>query len=85
MKILAIDDQQLILLSVEKRLLEIGYNVAIADSGEKGIALFESFNPDLVLVDINMPGMSGLDVVQHIRTIKESKIPILVMSGNTLL
>lgn len=83
MKILAIDDQQLILLSVEKRLKEIGYDVAIADSGEKGIALFNSFGPDLVLVDINMPGMSGLDVVKHIRNTKESKTPILVMSGNT--
>ena len=83
MKILAIDDQQLILLSVEKRLLEIGYEVATADSGEKGIALFDSLNPDLVLVDINMPGMSGLDVVKHIRATKESKTPILVMSGNT--
>ncbi|MFK7810895.1 MAG: response regulator [Maribacter sp.] len=83
MKILAIDDQQLILLSVEKRLKEIGYDVAIADSGEKGISLFDSFGPDLVLVDINMPGLSGLDVVKHIRTKKESKTPILVMSGNT--
>lgn len=83
MKILAIDDQQLILLSVEKRLKEIGYDVAIADSGEKGISLFDSFNPDLVLVDINMPGMSGLDVVSHIRKTKKSTTPILVMSGNT--
>jgi len=83
MKILAIDDQQLILLSVEKRLKEIGYEVATADSGEKGISLFDSYGPDLVLVDINMPGMSGLDVVKHIRTIKASKTPILVMSGNT--
>ena len=83
MKILAIDDQQLILLSVEKRLKEIGYNVAIADSGEKGISLFDSFKPDLVLVDINMPGMSGLDVVSHIRKTKKSATPILVMSGNT--
>lgn len=83
MKILAIDDQQLILLSVEKRLKEIGYNVAIADSGEKGISLFDSFGPDLVLVDINMPGMSGLEVVKHIRTISQSQTPILVVSGNT--
>ena len=83
MKILAIDDQQLILLSVEKRLKEIGYKVAIADSGEKGISLFDSFKPDLVLVDINMPGMSGLDVVSHIRKIRKSTTPILIMSGNT--
>ncbi len=83
MKILAIDDQQLILLSVEKRLKEIGYTVEIADTGEKGIELYDSFQPDLVLVDINMPGLSGLDVVKHIRVTKEGKIPILIMSGNT--
>ncbi|RKN80162.1 response regulator [Ulvibacterium marinum] len=83
MKILAIDDQQLILLSVEKRLTELGYQVEIANSGQTGIDLYESFQPDLVLVDINMPDMSGLQVVKHIRFIKDSKTPILVMSGNT--
>lgn len=83
MKILTIDDQELILLSVEKRLKELGYSVMIADSGQKGIELFDSFKPDLVLVDINMPDMSGLEVVKHIRTSEDIKIPILVMSGNT--
>ena len=46
MKILAIDDQQLILLSLEKRLIEIGYDVKIANSGPLGIELFKSFQPD---------------------------------------
>lgn len=83
MKILTIDDQQLILLSVEKRLRELGYEVMTADSGGKGIEVFDSFKPDLVLVDINMPDMSGLDVVKHIRSFEDKKVPILVMSGNT--
>lgn len=83
MKILTIDDQQLILLSVEKRLTELGYTVKTADSGQKGIELFESFSPDLVLVDINMPDMSGLDVVKHIKTGPKKNTPVLVMSGNT--
>jgi DNA-binding response OmpR family regulator len=83
MKILAIDDQQLILLSVEKKLTELGYQVESANSGQTGIDLYESFKPDLVLVDINMPDMSGLQVVKHIRFIRDSKTPILVMSGNT--
>ncbi|MBT9190255.1 response regulator [Zobellia russellii] len=83
MKILTIDDQQLILLSVEKRLLELGYEVKTASSGEQGIEVFDSFQPDLVLVDINMPGMSGLRVVEHIRVEKKSETPILIMSGNT--
>ncbi|MDO6519651.1 response regulator [Zobellia uliginosa] len=83
MKILTIDDQQLILLSVEKRLIELGYEVRTAGSGELGIEIYDDFQPDLVLVDINMPGMSGLQVVKHIRTEKKSKTPILIMSGNT--
>lgn len=83
MKILAIDDQQLILLSVEKKLAELGYDVRIADTGEKGIALYDDFNPDMVIVDINMPGMSGLDVVKYIRITQSAETPILVLSGNT--
>ena len=83
MKILAIDDQQLILLSVRKRLSELGSIVFTADSGQKGIELFDKLEPDMVIVDINMPGMSGLDVVKHIRITRKSKTPIMVMSGNT--
>ncbi len=83
MKILAIDDQQLILMSLKKRLVELGYAVMTANSGENGKKQFDSFKPDLVIVDINMPGTSGLDVVKYIRKQQQSTIPILVMSGNT--
>jgi len=91
MKILAIDDQQLILLSVEKKLTELGYEVKTAGSTEDGIMLFNSFDPDLVLLDMNMPEMSGkelvqctgTDVVKYIRTFMQRDTPILVMSGNT--
>ena len=66
MKILAIDDQQLILLSVEKRLTELGYEVRTAVSIETGIKLYDSFKPDLVLLDMNMPEMSGTELVSCI-------------------
>ncbi|WBU90563.1 response regulator [Cellulophaga omnivescoria] len=81
MKILAIDDQQLILLSVEKKLTDLGYQVQTASSGVTGIETFNSFKPDLVIVDINMPDMNGLDVVKHIKN--NSNTAIMVMSGNT--
>ncbi len=83
MKILTIDDQQLILLSLEKKLKALGYEVQTANNGKLGKAYFNSFKPDLVIVDINMPDMSGLEVVKHIRVASKSDIPILVMSGNT--
>lgn len=82
MKILAIDDQQLILLSLEKKLVDLGYEVKTANSGKLGVELFDSYSPDLVIVDINMPEMSGIEVIKHIRIKKYSKTPIMVMSGN---
>ncbi len=82
-KILAIDDQQLILLSLEKHLTDLGYTIKCASDGQTGLELFESFKPDIVIVDINMDGMSGLEVIKNIRQEKKSDVKILVMSGNT--
>ncbi|WP_340155774.1 response regulator [uncultured Winogradskyella sp.] len=83
MKILAIDDQQLVLLPLEKRLLEFGYEVKIETDASKGLELYDTFNPDLVIVDINMPGVSGLEVVKYIRNTKNDETPIMILSGNT--
>ncbi|GAA3612058.1 glycosyltransferase [Flavivirga amylovorans] len=82
-KILAIDDQQLILLSLEKHLTDLGYDIKCANNGKEGLDLFDTFKPDIVIVDINMSGMSGLEVVKSIRLEKKSKTKILVLSGNT--
>ena len=83
MKVLAIDDQQLVLLPLQKRLTELGYQVKIATDGNSGIESFNSFNPDLVIVDINMPGVTGLDIIKYIRVTNNSQTPIMVLSGNT--
>lgn len=83
MKVLAIDDQQLVLLPLEKRLSELGYEVITETNALKGIELYDSFNPDLVIVDINMPGVSGLEIINHIRVKRNKITPIMVLSGNT--
>jgi CheY-like chemotaxis protein len=83
MKILAIDDQQLVLLPLEKRLKELGYDVRTENNGKSGIESFDTFQPDLVIVDMNMPDVTGLDVVKFIRNEKKSDTPIMVLSGNT--
>ena len=80
-KILAIDDQELILLSLEKRLQTLGFDVRIANSGLNGLQAFKKFNPDVVLVDINMPDISGLEVAKKIRQSKNSDVRIVVVSG----
>jgi CheY-like chemotaxis protein/glycosyltransferase involved in cell wall biosynthesis len=83
MKVLAIDDQQLVLLPLEKKLVERGYEVRIATDAKEGLKTFDIFCPDLVIVDINMPDISGLDIVKYIRHTKNSNTPIMVLSGNT--
>ena len=83
MKILAIDDQKLVLIPLESRLKDLGYQVLTETNATKALELFDSFNPDLVIVDINMPLVSGLDVVKHIRNSKKPDTAIMVLSGNT--
>ncbi|MBL85859.1 MAG: transcriptional regulator [Winogradskyella sp.] len=83
MKILAIDDQQLVLLPLEKRLKELGYDVKIETDANKGLAIYDEFNPDLVIVDFNMPRISGFDVIKQIRTSKNPETLIMILSGNT--
>jgi len=83
MKVLAIDDQQLVLLPLQKRLEALGYKVKTEFNAETGIETYKSFQPDLVIVDINMPEVSGIDVVKFIRVEEKSTTPIMVLSGNT--
>mgnify|MGYP000598130923 CR=1 FL=1 len=83
MKILAIDDQQLVLLPLQKKMKELGYRIRTTTDAHEGVGIYERFQPDLVIVDINMPEMSGLEFIKHIRTHKKSSTPILVLSGNT--
>jgi len=85
MKILVIDDDQLVLLPLKRKLSNEGYQVNTTTSPQKGIDLFDTFMPDLIIIDINMPHLSGLQFIKHIREIKKSSIPIIVLSGNTSL
>lgn len=70
MKVLAIDDQKLVLIPLTLRLKELGYTVLTAKNAIKGIELYNSFKPDLVIVDINMPKISGMEVIKYIRNVK---------------
>lgn len=83
MKILTIDDQTLVLLSLEKKLSDLGYEVYTAKTGRGGVELFDSIHPDLVIVDINLRHMSGLDIVKYIKESSHSQVKIMVMSGET--
>ncbi|MGB5944324.1 MAG: response regulator [Leeuwenhoekiella sp.] len=82
MKILTIDDQVLILKAVSKKLTDVGYDVKTVSNAKEGVEAFKTFKPDLVTVDINMPGYTGLQCIQTIKEL-DKNVPIIVMSGMT--
>src|SRR5690349_24976255 len=58
-----------------------GYDVIGAATGQEGLALAEREAPDLVLLDVKMPGMDGIEVLDRLRTMNDS-LPIVVISGH---
>ena len=80
MKILVVDDNATIRELAEEYLTSAGYNVLMASDGEEALALARKEQPVLILLDLVMPEMSGLEVVREIRNdprLKETQIVII--------
>jgi two-component system nitrogen regulation response regulator NtrX len=80
-RILVIDDEAEIRRSVRMILEYEGYEVIEASSGPEGVTLAEREGPDLVFLDIKMPGMDGLDALQRIKATNET-LPVVIISGH---
>ena len=81
MKILAIDDTKTLLSLLSLTLRNAGHEVAEAENGEDGLTKFDQFRPDLVITDLNMPGMSGIELICEVRKLSTYKfMPILLLS-----
>ncbi|HCY61596.1 MAG TPA: two-component system response regulator [Oxalobacteraceae bacterium] len=66
-KILIVDDEPNIVLSLEFLMLQSGYEVAIASNGAEALEKMENFQPDLVLLDVMLPQINGFELCQKIR------------------
>jgi two-component system, NtrC family, nitrogen regulation response regulator NtrX len=80
-RILVIDDEAEIRRSVRMILEYEGYDVLEASSGPEGVSMAERESPDLVFLDIKMPGMDGLDALQRIKASNEAT-PVVIISGH---
>ena len=83
-KILLVDDDQNILTTLRIRLESLGYQVVVAQDGEQGLALCESEMPDLVLLDLKLPGINGLEVLKQIKSISPSVEVIMLTAEGTI-
>ena len=81
-KVLAVDDESDILLIVRAALQSEGIEVATAGNGEDGLALAAEFMPEVIILDVMMPGMDGFEVVQRLRENDKTRdIPVVMLTG----
>ena len=81
-KILIIEDDPVMGFVCQRLLSRGGYEIQVANDGSKGLAQVNTFQPDLVLLDLMMPKMNGVDVLKNIRA-QESfhNLPVIVMTN----
>src|SRR4030042_5988755 len=78
--ILIIDDEVLTLNNLRRALNKEGYEVFIADRGESGLEIFREHHPNIIIVDLMLPGIDGIEVLKQIRAI-DSNVSIIMMTA----
>lgn len=81
MKILVIDDEQPTLTMFELLLGTLGHEVLLANSGERGLEVFKEHRPPVVLTDIKMPGMDGIQVLGRLKE-EDPDVEVVVITGH---
>ncbi len=81
--VLVVDDEKVVLDMVSEA-LEDKFVVAAVNDGQKAISVLERIKPDVILLDLKMPGMDGYDVIQRLKTNREYKdIPVIFLTAVT--
>ncbi|WP_055565922.1 response regulator [Streptomyces atriruber] len=80
--ILVVDDHKDTLFALESALAPLGYPLVSASSGDEALRVILRGNVGLILLDVRMPGVSGLDVVRYVRRLEQTRaIPIVLLTG----
>lgn len=82
-KILILEDEEILLDLLRRKLTKEGYEVLAVQNGEDGLEVMKKKKPDLVLLDIIMPGKNGFEVMEAMQKDEElNKIPIIIISNS---
>src|SRR5688572_20517186 len=79
--LLIIDDEPNVLYSLEKGLAEDDLRIITASTARRGLELLDSNRPDAVLMDVQMPDLSGLDALQQVRG-HDPRLPVIIMTAH---
>ncbi len=80
-RILVVDDETQISRVLRRSLSARGYEIQVADDGEEALQVFQSWSPDLVITDLSMPVMGGLELCRRIRATSQTPIIVLSVKG----
>jgi two-component system nitrogen regulation response regulator NtrX len=80
-RILVVDDEESILRCLEGVLRDEGYEVVVAGSGEEALEKVEAEHPDVVLLDVWLPGIDGMETLESLRA-RLPGLPVVMMSGH---
>jgi DNA-binding response OmpR family regulator len=81
-KVLVVDDHPAMIALISEALMAAGFSVLSAENGRDGLAVIEDERPDLVILDIMMPVMSGLQVLRTLRSKPETLyLPVVLLTG----
>lgn len=80
-KVLIVDDEEILRVRLKKLLDMDGYETDIAENGQQGLDLFKEKNPDVVLLDVKMPGMDGIQVLDEIKKMK-TPAEVFILTGH---
>ncbi|MBR2514471.1 MAG: response regulator [Halomonas sp.] len=82
-KVLVVDDEPNIVLSLEFLMEQAGFEVVTAEDGEQALEQVHNSSPDLLLLDISLPGMSGFDVLERLRGQEATaQLPIIMLTAH---
>ncbi len=80
MKILICEDEEILLTALQFRMRKVGYKAIIAKNGQEALDIFEKEQIDLIVADILMPKITGLELIKRIRKTQQRQVPIIVIS-----
>jgi len=81
-KILVVDDEDAIHVYLERKLSKLGYSVCIAENGEEALVQASSEQPDIILLDVKLPKLNGIEVCKRLKSSDKTKqIPIIILSA----
>ena len=82
-KVLLIEDEANVRTLTEMQLKHLGYEVLLADNGWKGLELYRRRHPDVIVLDLTLPGMNGVEVLKQIRSVDQRQLVIVVTGDDT--